>query len=102
MTAWRPNRRRRRPTLVMTGLIVAGVVAAGLVAAGVAAWWLDRRIGSGMVAGRAPAEAAFDRVALDRAADEGMAPPPDLLEEHPVADALAGSNGVVRGLAGIL
>jgi hypothetical protein len=102
MTAWRPNRRRRQPTLVMTGLIVAGVVAAALVAAGVAAWWLDRRTGSGKVARHNIGEAAFDRVALDRAADEGMAPPPDLREERPVADALPGSNGVVRGLAGIL
>ena len=99
MTAWRLHRRRRRPTLVMTGLIVSGVIVA-LATAGVAAWWLHRRSGSGIAAGQAPGEAAFDQVALERAEDEGMAPATHP-QERPVNDALPGSNGVVRGMAGI-
>jgi len=86
----------------MAGLIVSGVVAAALATAGVVAWWFRRRTESGVVAGRTPGDAELDRVALERAADDGMAPASDARDERQVDDALPGSNGVVRGLAGIL
>ncbi len=83
-----PGRRRprRRLPFVLLGL---GLVAAALAALGTTAWWM-RRHASEAAQDVAVEEHAFDHVAIDRAAGEGMSSPGAGQDEPPPA------NGVTR------
>jgi hypothetical protein len=118
MTVRFPGRRRRRRSPVASAGIAVAVLT--IIAAGLAAWLIRRRTQAGAGQGPTLVDAEFDQAALDRAAGEGMAPaaephdarePDDARDPHDAHEpddareptsALPTSNGVVRGLSGIL
>lgn len=86
-----PGQRRRRSRLP---ILVVGVSVGVLAAVGVATWLMRRRA-AGIAARERVADREFDRDALDRAANEGMAVASDK------DGALSHSNGEVRELSAI-